>query len=350
MYNSIISIVLLVVIVSFSFLTEYRATKIEGYIDVPTCEDENVPMCSYNIDEDALNQNKVDMDNFMLKTECLPQIAFPRNTPLPNHKLSDHEESFVDSQTTNEPTMPTTNQPIVTKIPIQTKQPTQEITASPQEPTQGSSTGDDSTSSSNNDDIDEKSTLPSSTTSSSPSSLSSSNTINTSSSSSNTMNNQPKNTNPPLSFDSNTGGYPSFNRGFPLSYEDSLLPSSLHNMKAPDHNTKLYEYNTTLIPNTTLGPQLSTTKQPKQNVYNYMEDLKQLSDYMKLNQMNDKKEIQSLRSQINSLRETSKSSGSSCNTTLTPEKCVQPIPTEKPGSCNKELPVPILNDFSMFDE
>ena len=81
-----------------------------------------------------------------------------------------------------------------------------------------------------------------------------------------------------------------------------------------------------------------------------MEDLKQLSDSMKLNQMNDKKEIQSLRSQINSLRETSKSSESSCNTTLTPEKCVQPIPTEKPGSCNKELPVPILNDFSMFDE
>ena len=69
MYNSIISIVLLVVIVSFSFLTEYRATKIEGYKDVPTCEDENVPMCSYNIDEDALNQDKVDMDNFMLKTE-----------------------------------------------------------------------------------------------------------------------------------------------------------------------------------------------------------------------------------------------------------------------------------------
>ena len=91
------------------------------------------------------------------------------------------------------------------------------------------------------------------------------------------MNNQPQNTNPPLSFDSNSGGYLSFNRGFPLSYEDSLLPSSLHNMKAPDHNTKLYEYNTTLIPNTTLGPQLSTTKQPKQNVYNYMEDLKQES-------------------------------------------------------------------------
>ena len=78
--------------------------------------------------------------------------------------------------------------------------------------------------------------------------------------------------------------------------------------------------------------------------------MKNLSDSMKLNQMNDKKEIKSLRSQINSLRENSKSSGSSCNTTLTRERCVQPIPTEKPGSCNKELPVPILNDFSMFDE
>ena len=207
MYNSIISVVLLVVIVSFSFLTEYRATKIEGYKDVPTCEDENVPMCSYNIDEDSLNQDKVDMDNFMLKTECLPQVAFPRNTPLPNHKLSDHEESFVNAQTTNEPTMPTTNQPIVTKIPIQTTQPIQqvqttqpalEITASPQESTQGSSTGDDNNSSSNNDDVDENSTLPSSTTTSSPSPSSSfsSNTINTSSSSSNTMNNRSSSSSP----------------------------------------------------------------------------------------------------------------------------------------------------------
>ena len=158
-------------------------------------------------------------------------------------------------------------------------------------------------------------------------------------------------TNPPLSFDSDIGSYPSFNRGFPLSDDDSLLPSSLHNIEAPDHNTKLYDYSTTLIPNTTLGAlPYTTTKQPKEYLYNYTEDLKQLSDYMKMNEINDKKEIQSLRSQIASLRKNNKTTGESCDPTVTREKCIQPIQTKNSDSCNKEMPVPILNDFSTFDE
>lgn len=126
--KKIIALLLLVVIVAFSVLSEYNVSSMlmqkvkrrsetvkEGYSDPPpACQtNENVPGCSYDIkDDDSLYSYNATDNNYILKTEIVPPVCPACPTLLNNHghettypqgKEALSEETNIISQTsTNE--------------------------------------------------------------------------------------------------------------------------------------------------------------------------------------------------------------------------------------------------------
>ena len=111
--NSIIACTLLVVIIMFSFYSEYYASKFignvkEGYEDdVPTCSDSSVPKCSYTWgEEEEEPYAEFPWESMMFKSACVAPSPTVCPTVIHGHD-HDTEESYESNSSVEETTTTT---------------------------------------------------------------------------------------------------------------------------------------------------------------------------------------------------------------------------------------------------
>ena len=78
--NKLIAVILLIIIVLFSFYSEYYAQKfrVENFDDVPTCNSGDVPTCSAVVldhDPYEYTANAMNEEDYILKTQIVPPIC-----------------------------------------------------------------------------------------------------------------------------------------------------------------------------------------------------------------------------------------------------------------------------------